>query len=186
MMPFRSDAPGGSSTVSTTDVVLMKVGSEMSDFWIDFFLCGALPRVFGTGGRRADGGGVGLAPNPVVTGLDEDDRGGVKLGECGNAGDCWPDCVAHGLGGAGEGPRDRIAVRGPGLGSGDGPCASPGDRPPLKNAELLAGARFRELSRGRGADLLLFLSRPCIGGSWRSSSGAARSGPSGAGREGAG
>lgn len=36
-IPFLSDAPGGKLTVSMTDVVDKKTGSEMSDFATDFF-----------------------------------------------------------------------------------------------------------------------------------------------------
>jgi hypothetical protein len=71
-MPFFNDAPGGRLTVSMTEVVETKTGSEMSDFAIDFFLktpcliigctvLGLKAAVFGVVGF--DTGGVWLAEN---------------------------------------------------------------------------------------------------------------------------
>lgn len=93
-MPFFKDAPAGKSTVSMTEVPETKIGSEISDFTIDFLRTGPVfPK------------GAGL--NDAATGVFGPETGGVLLAENGGTGDC---CGRKefmlGLGAPGEGLGD--------------------------------------------------------------------------------
>jgi hypothetical protein len=75
--PFFSDAPAGRLTVSMTDVVDRKTGSEMSDFAIDFFL--SIPcRIMGC---------MVLGLKAVALGVEGLETGGVWFAEKGGMGD---------------------------------------------------------------------------------------------------
>ncbi len=76
-IPFLNDAPTGSSTVSTTDVVEIRTGSPMADFLIDILrwraaLTLAPARRFGV-----------LDEKDAAVGVDEDECGGVAFAKTG-------------------------------------------------------------------------------------------------------
>ena len=74
-IPFLSEAPGGRSTVSMTEVAEMNIGSEISDFTMDFLRTPSLVA-------------VGFAAlNVETTGVDEAEIGGVAFAENGGTGD---------------------------------------------------------------------------------------------------
>ena len=77
--PFLSDAPGGRLTVSMTEVVERKMGSEISAFAIDFL------RSVPTLGLLA----AASAVDAVEIGVDVPETGGVLCAENEWAGDAW-------------------------------------------------------------------------------------------------
>jgi hypothetical protein len=96
-MPFLSDALVGKSTVSITEVVDIRRGSPMSDFWIDRFRDSDRLRA------AAEGGAWGKVK---ATGVDDPEIGGVAtLGNA--AGDTRGEGMMFGLmGNAGDGLGD--------------------------------------------------------------------------------
>jgi len=71
-IPFLSDAPVGKSTVSMTDVVDIRRGSPISDFWIDLLRDADRPRfVIELGG--------GFEGKLWATGVELPDIGGVAI-----------------------------------------------------------------------------------------------------------
>jgi hypothetical protein len=78
-IPFLKLAPAGREIVSITDVVEIRIGSEMSVFWMDFFRgCdrALVPWIIATGG-----GGIWAAVGKLgaagTTGVDAPESGGV-------------------------------------------------------------------------------------------------------------
>jgi hypothetical protein len=76
-MPFFRDAPAGRLTVSMTDVVERKTGSEISDLATDFFL--NIPCLIK--------GCTTLGLKAAALGVVELEAGGVWLAENGGTGD---------------------------------------------------------------------------------------------------
>ena len=77
-MPFLREAPAGRLTVSMTEVVEMKTGSDISDLAIDFFRSGP---------AFAMGWGAALGLNAGITGVPGFETGGVLLAENGGTGE---------------------------------------------------------------------------------------------------
>jgi hypothetical protein len=70
-IPFLSDAPGGRSTVSITEVADMNTGSDISDFAIDFLRVPDFVSVLV----------LWLVLNELPTGVLDPDIGGVEVAE---------------------------------------------------------------------------------------------------------
>ena len=89
-MPLRSDASGGRSTVSITDVVEMSVGSEISCFWIDRLRVPV--RLVLRKPAIEPAGAAALLGNAGTSGVEEAEIGGVELTEKGDgSGDGRPE-----------------------------------------------------------------------------------------------
>lgn len=125
-MPFMREAPSGRLIVSMTEVVEIKVGSEISDFAIDFLRSGP---------DFAIGGGAALGLKAGVTGVPGFETGGVLFAENVGTGEaCGRNEFTPGLGlpGDGRGEAGRpgencggIGLEEPGLGRGDSPFIGP-------------------------------------------------------------
>lgn len=110
-MPFLRDAPSGRSTVSTFEVDDIKVGSEISDLEIVFFLRS------GPDGRPDADWDAADEGNPAPAGVFAPDSGGVAFCENGAAiGD-----------GRGEGPTGLYTFAD--SVTGDGPVEAGASRP---------------------------------------------------------
>ena len=121
-IPFFSDAPGGRSTVSMTEVAEINTGSEISDFTIDFLRVPAFVSA------------CVFALNVDTTGVEAAEMGGVALAE---------------KGGIGEGRLRKALKLGLGApGDGRGDTGSPGENDglePLAAGDRRAPGAFRAL-----------------------------------------
>jgi hypothetical protein len=98
-LPFLREAPGGRLTVSMTEVVDRKIGSEISAFAIDFFR--SVPVL----GIMAAAPALALKLGAI--GVVVPETGGVWFAEKGGTGEGWPrKLLMLGLGAPGDGRGD--------------------------------------------------------------------------------